>query len=245
MDWSQYGDKGELMYEVLMSGGDTYNDHFCWTAWRQTRNSEYCVLNISSADCFGCVALKHKQYCILNKQYSEEEYKALRAKIVSQMNWMPYKDNQGKEYRYGEFFPTEMSPFGYNEVTANEESPLSEKEALQRGFKWADIQKHKGRYETTIKADELSDSIRATGEDITKEIISCAKCGNAYRIVPAELAFHKKLTLPLPRLCIDCRYMELRAMRNWYKLYHRQCQCAGAQSNNKAYANVSPRHQPH
>ena len=36
--------------------------------------------------CFGCVGFKHKQYCILNKQYTKEEYEKLVQKIIKQMN---------------------------------------------------------------------------------------------------------------------------------------------------------------
>lgn len=61
----------------------------------------------SCADCFGCVGLRNKQYCILNKQYSKEEYEALVPRIKKHMDEMPYVDAQGLIYKYGEFFPIE------------------------------------------------------------------------------------------------------------------------------------------
>jgi len=39
-----------------------------------SRNLEYCTRCFNCENCFGCVGLRHKKFCILNKQYSEEEY---------------------------------------------------------------------------------------------------------------------------------------------------------------------------
>jgi len=36
-------------------------------------------------DCFGCVGLRHKQYCIFNTQYTKEEYEKEIAKIITHM----------------------------------------------------------------------------------------------------------------------------------------------------------------
>jgi len=41
---------------------------------QQCFESEYCESCYSCSYCFGCVGLRHKQFCILNKQYTEEEY---------------------------------------------------------------------------------------------------------------------------------------------------------------------------
>lgn len=38
------------------------------------RDCHFSALCISCSDCFGCVGLSHKQYCIFNKQYTENEY---------------------------------------------------------------------------------------------------------------------------------------------------------------------------
>ena len=38
----------------------------------------------------------------------------------------------------GEFFPANISPFGYNETIANDYWPLSEQDATAQGFKWKD-----------------------------------------------------------------------------------------------------------
>ena len=71
-------------------------------------------------NCFGCVEMNGKQYCILNKQYTKEEYENLVPKIIEQMKEMPYLDKQGRSYSFGEFFPPEISPFAYNETCAQD-----------------------------------------------------------------------------------------------------------------------------
>ncbi|HBR80904.1 MAG: hypothetical protein UW63_C0022G0002 [Candidatus Uhrbacteria bacterium GW2011_GWF2_44_350] len=39
-----------------------------------SRDLEYCTRCFSCENCFGCVGLRHKKFCVLNKQYTEEEY---------------------------------------------------------------------------------------------------------------------------------------------------------------------------
>ena len=41
-----------------------------------------------------------------------------------------------KTGEWGEFFPSSLSPFGYNETVANDFFPLSKEEATKQGFKW-------------------------------------------------------------------------------------------------------------
>ena len=57
-------------------------------------------------------------------------------KIIQQMKDVPYVDRKGREYRYGHFFPNEISPFAYNETVAQEYFPLSKEEAEEQGFDW-------------------------------------------------------------------------------------------------------------
>ena len=54
-------------------------------AIRNSSNITYSEFCYSSHDLFGCAGLKNAEYCILNKQYSKEEYFALRNRIVEHM----------------------------------------------------------------------------------------------------------------------------------------------------------------
>ena len=81
----------------------------------------YCISCFGSHDCFGCVGLRNKSYCILNTQYTKEEYEELVPRIIIHMM---------KNGEWGEFFPSSMSPFGYNETVATEYFPREKEEAL-------------------------------------------------------------------------------------------------------------------
>ncbi len=199
----------------------------------------------NSSNLFGCVGLRNKKFCILNRQYSEEEYNKLVPRIVEHMNSNPYIDKKGVPYVYGEFFPAELSPFAYNETIAQEYFPLRKEEVLAWGYAWKDIGKKD--YVSTMQADNIPDSIANVTDSIFGEIIACAhansscneQCTTAFKIVPAEFDFYKRMNIPLPHLCPNCRYYARVKQRNPLKLWHRKCECDGVGSKNAAYKNSS------
>ena len=224
------GMKASFCYDsVGMLGGQNiiFSDrsHECY-------NLAYCINSFNSHDLFGCTGLRHKQYCILNKQYTKKEYQELVPQIKKHMNEMPYTDKKGRIYKYGEFFPPELSPFGYNETIANEYFPLTKEEAIKQGYNWYD--KPKNEYKPTIKAKNLPDNIKDVDNSILKEVIECdsSNCAgsNVFRIIPQELKFYKKMNLPLPHLCPDCRHRERIKQRNPLKLWKRQCMKKGCKN---------------
>ena len=140
-DFTHFGDNIELVYECLQSGNGLSNARFGWGNWNDSNDANYNITISGSACLFSCVGLKKKQYCILNKQYPKEEYEKLVTKIIKHMNDMPYVDKKGIKYGYGEFFPVELSPFGYNETTAQEYFPLNKEQALLKGYNWREQKK--------------------------------------------------------------------------------------------------------
>ena len=166
-----------------------------------------------------------KEYCILNKQYTKEKYFKIIEKIKKHMNDMPYMDGKGKIYKYGEFFPYEISPMAYNESLAQDFFPLNANSAKENGFVWRDINRRE--YQTTINAKDLPDNINDISDKILKEIIKCESCQRTYRIIPKELQFYKRIPLSLPHLCHDCRFLERFKLVNPPKLWHRRCMKKG------------------
>ena len=229
-DYFVYGNNAELIYECAMLGGNAHHCRFTFQSWPDVRDLEYCEYCMVSSNLFGCVGLRNKQYCIFNKQYSKEDYKKFREKIVQHMHDMPYIDKKGREYRYGEFFPAEFSPFGYNQSVAYEHFPLTHEQAKEQGFSWRDpIDRD---YQPTMQASDLPDHIQDVHESILQEIIECLharqcahNCTLAYQIIPKELQFYNRFNLPLPRLCVNCRHYERLQKRNSLHLYHRSCMC--------------------
>jgi len=186
---------------------------------------------------FGCDALRNNNYCILNKQYTKEEYQELIPKIIKHMNDMPYLDKKGNIYKYGEFFPTQISPFGYNETTAIDSYPLNKEKALENGYKWQNnIQRTVGR--ETLEWKDISDSIDKIEDSILNEILCCNLCERNYKIVPNELVFYKKMGIPIPRKCFHCRHANRLKKINPFKLWHRSCMHEGC--TNKFETSYAP-----
>lgn len=224
-DYTNWGENSELIYEVCSSGDNCRNIKFCYECWPAMQDSEYCFDCRSCSDCFGCIGLKSKQYCILNKQYTEGEYKELVEKIKKHMVDMPYIDKKGLVYKYGEFFPIEFSPLAYNETMAIEYFPKTKAEAVKEGYFWRD--KIPAEYKVTIKASGLLDDIKDIKEDVLNEVIECELCNGAFKLIKAELDFYKRFSIPLPRMCFWCRHMERRRKANPLKLWHRKCMKPG------------------
>ena len=218
---------GELIYESMASSFKTYKNFFCYITL-ESRECEYSLILKNCSNCFGCVGLTNAKFCIFNKQYSEKEYFEIVDKIKKQMDEMPYIDKKERVFKYGEFFPYDMSPFGYNETNAHDFFNIKKEEAIAKGYPWKD--KEKINYQTTVNSSDLPDDVNDTNEDILKEIINCPnngdqdfQCTSAYRIVPDELQFYKQKNLPLPRFCPNCRHYDRLKYRNPIKLYNRGC----------------------
>ncbi|KKU05303.1 MAG: hypothetical protein UX07_C0018G0013, partial [Parcubacteria group bacterium GW2011_GWA2_45_30] len=78
------------------------------------------------------------------------------------MNSMPYIDQKGRVYKYGEFFPPELSPFAYNETIAQEYFPLTKEQAQEQGYSWKDPEPR--NYEIQIKNNQIPDHIKDVGD---------------------------------------------------------------------------------
>lgn len=242
-DYTNWGQNSELIYEAVSCGNACQRIKFCFDCWPAMIDSEYCLNCHSSANLFGCVGLRKKQYCILNKQYTKEEYEKLVVKIKEHMDKMPYVDGRGRIYKYGEFFPPEFSPLAYNETIAIDYFPRTKSEAENAGWLWRDPDPKE--YETNIESKDLPDHIKNAPDSIINELIRCSDCHRAYHIIDRELAFYRRFNIPLPRLCHNCRYQNRMKSRNPRRLQQRQCQCAGHQSNNGVYKNLDSEHSSH
>ncbi len=232
-DYSNWGAGAELVYESISCGSGAQNVKFCWIAQENVHDLEYCMsCTNGSQNLFGCVGLRKKEYCILNKQYTKEEYAVLLEKIKKHMNDMPYVDAKGRVYTYGEFFPNEFSPWAYNETLAQEYFPLTKETTESKGYRWREPDTKD--YVPTVLEAHIPPDITQVDESITTEILECAHqgvcnqgCTKAFRIIPNELQFYKKIGVPLPTLCPACRTLERLKMRLGIELYDSVCMCTG------------------
>lgn len=213
MDCSLIGDGSQLCYQT-MSTINAFNIALSFFTI-DSSNIEYSEFSINSNDLFGCISLRNKKYCILNKQYSKEEYTDLKHKIISHMK---------KTGEWGEYFPPNLSCFPYNESSAHDYFPLKKEEAIAKGYKWRDK-------ETLIpkpQSFQLPDNIEETDRTIIGEILQCKTCNKNYKILEKEFKFYSKTKTSIPRNCPDCRHKKRMSQRNPREIIERKCDKCGA-----------------
>ncbi|MBU0705596.1 hypothetical protein KJ657_05515 [Patescibacteria group bacterium] len=213
MDVSTVGREAEWVYEAINTGISSFNVQFSVQNWTCS-DMQYSYGSHNSSHSFGCVGLKRNEYCILNKQYSKEEYGGLRSRIVEQMK---------KNGEYGEFFPASISPFGYNETVAHEQYPLTKNEVAEQGFKWSDYEAPLPDVEKVISAEKLPDNSKDIPDDVLNWAIKCQVSGRPFRLTKEELKFYREHHIPIPRLHPDERHMERMKTRNPNRLWNRNC----------------------
>jgi len=184
----------ELGIENLSYVGG-YNCLGCHIVWWNVANLAYCELCFNNtSDCFGCIGLRGKKYCIFNKQYTKIEYERLVKQLKASMT---------QEQTWSQFFPANLSPFGYNETVAQEYFPLTKVQAQKAGYLWKDE-----------SAADLSN---------TAGFNQCQQCCKNFKLIKQEINFYKQLNLPVPALCFNCRHKARLFRRRPRQLWPRQC----------------------
>ena len=213
-------DNTELSYECI-SMITLNHSAFAFGAWDGCRNIYYCEWMRGCKNCFGCSGLNKKEFCILNKQYSEEEYNRLVPQII---------DSMRKTGDWGEFFPISLSPFGYNETVANSYFPLNKEEAEKIGGAWQD-QDFAPNYQGEFyePKERINDYISSSSEceKLLSSALKCSVSGKPFKITRQELTFYMNQLIPLPTKHYDQRFAERLALRNPYRVYHRNCMNEG------------------
>jgi hypothetical protein len=244
MDVSTAGRDAELIFETINCWIGVYKNIFSAVVW-ECQNMSYCFSCFNSHDCFWCVGLRDMSYCILNKQYSKEEYEKLVPRIIEHMSSpQPSPEREG-EIEWWEFFPSSISPFGYNETVANEYFPISLKtglkweinyidrewnifktlqEAWERPvFKYSTYETPFPKVEKIIPASKLPENISEIPDDILNWAIECEISKKPFRIIKQELEFYRKYNLPIPKIHPDMRHIMRLKLKNAIKLYERKC----------------------
>ncbi|NIA02064.1 MAG: hypothetical protein GWP15_01645 [Nitrospirae bacterium] len=145
--------------------------------------------------------MKKSKHCILNKQYSQEEYEKMVPKIKEHMG--PSGGGRQQAAEWGEFFPAEMSPFAYNETVAHEYYPLVKAEVISNGYKWA----------------ELEEIQKSTDGNVR----GCIDCDKSFIVTNKEKDIYAKLHILAPTKCHECRHKARIARRPMRKLWKSKC----------------------
>ena len=213
-DISHYGASGsnELLYECEGVGHTVMQVLFSKLCWGGSSDLLYCYECFASKNCFGCIGLRHAEYCILNKQYSKPEYEKLVPLIIEKMRGS--KD-------WGEFFSPSISPFGYNETVANEYFPMIPSDVRKYGWNWSNESEKEEQYLGPVH--DIPDDISNVSDEILRAILLCEVTKQPYKIIPQELKFYREMNVPISRKCPSQRHKERMALRNPRKLWNREC----------------------
>ncbi|MFH0769860.1 MAG: hypothetical protein V1926_00610 [Candidatus Peregrinibacteria bacterium] len=231
----------EMGYEGISLGYTSYNTICTHGSW-SGKNLLYCdTVQAGCTDLFGCVMVKKQQHCILNKQYSKEEYETLVPRIIAHMRKTPLRffgasegqaslrspsgNSAGQEWC--EFFSPAVAPFAYNETTAQIYFPLSESEAAQRGFPWKDPNDEPMSVEKIIAARDIPPAIASVPDDILHWAVECEATKRPFKIIKQELEFYRKMHLPVPHVHPDDRHRRRMMLRNPRTLWSRKCAKCG------------------
>jgi len=206
----------ELCYEGTSIAG--YHNILC-VFMGYGQDNLYCNFCDNCKNCFGCVGLTRKEYCVFNKQYSRDEYEKLVAKIIEKMQ---------STQEWGEFFPAKISTFAYNESVAQDYFPKTKEEAEKFGGYWQD-KNFESEFSGTAyqPKDDIAD-YKNNEEEVKKLLAGVIKCeisGKPFKILPQEVSFYIKNSIPIPTVHYNERYKELFKLRNPRKLFERQCDC--------------------
>ena len=171
----------QFSYEVCSTVGaySCLATFLCWYC----SSSYYCMECHNSKNLFGCVGLRNKEYCLLNRQYSREAYEALVPRVIEQMR---------QTGEWGEYFSPALSFFGYNETIAGDHFPCAEEQARKAGFTW-----HR---------EETGEPSRGEAESPAVRI--CSATGKAFKLIAAELSFYERMKIAPPTRCPEERYLE-------------------------------------
>lgn len=217
MDISFFGSNLEKCYNCASAWLWSQNLYFCIECYDNAYNLLYCNLcytNVSNL--FGCVGLRNKQYCILNKQYTKQEYEKLVPQIIEHMK---------STWEWWQFIPVSMSTFGYNESYAQEHYPIEREEATKRWYKRLnkDYPINMPEWIEKILWEILPDNINKISDDILKKAIICKVSGKPFRIVKQELDFYRKHWLSVPKKHPNIRHKSRFRQKPNRTLYSRKC----------------------
>lgn len=211
MVWWDEWDKN--MYDVILWWSIHAEDIYAGTLIGMYTSNIFCSVNIvvnssniyyshslnACSYCIGCFGLQNKSFCILNKQYTQEERFLLAEKIFAQME---------KDGTLGQFLPGRINPFYFNDSMAYLIDDSFTKEEVEKDWylrrdEWIKVDiPQSAEVITTQDLNQFQwfeNGERKINPEILKKVIRDEK-GNYYRIVKMEYDFLIKHSLPLPEL---------------------------------------------
>ncbi|MBI4836159.1 MAG: hypothetical protein HY817_02775 [Candidatus Abawacabacteria bacterium] len=148
---------------------------------------EYCMYCANCEHCFGCAGLVGKKYCILNKEYSPQEYDKKLVEIKSHLR---------ASNEYGQLFPAYFAPGAYEESLATVYFPLSRDEQARLQFRVKKDEPYNASDYLPVSA--LPDDIQAMEEKVMQKGFWDEVAKRPFTIQKFDLEHSKKQQVPLP-----------------------------------------------
>jgi hypothetical protein len=198
MDVLFSGGKSSMLYSTTNIGSQSSNVKFSVSS-KFSIDSEF-IFNCKNVNnCFMCFGLRDKSYCVLNVEYSPEEYFALVDKIKSGMI---------ERGEYGDGLGLEFSAQSYNFSLSQISFPLSDAEIIKFGGYVAKEPETNAGNVKILSPDEVPQTISETTDDIINYAIQCEVTRRPFRIIASELQFYRLMKLPLPAIHPSLRMQE-------------------------------------
>jgi len=212
--------KWDRYYGCCFIGTYSYDLYMC-TNIDSSSNCYYSNWLTNCHFCIWCVWLKNKSYCILNKQYSKEEWEKIAIKIFTQME---------QDWILWDFFPWKLNPFYFNDTVANLIWWFTKEEVVKDWYmrrdekvkvdipEWIEMIRNSFQQENPLSQASFSeekkvarirslDDFQWYDEDwnwyLDPEILNVVivdKKWNYYRVIKMEYDFLMKYGLPLPSI---------------------------------------------
>lgn len=214
MDFLYSGGHSSLLYMCTNIGSQSSRVKFSVSS-KFCTECEFVFNSKNLNNCFMCFGLQNKKYCILNKQYTEDEYFKLVDKIKSQMI---------KEGEYSDGLGFEFSAQSYNFSIGQILYTLTDEEIIKfGGYVASEPETNIGNMET-LEARQIPQTIDEVTDDILDKAIICEVTNRPFRIIASELAFLKRMGFPLPTIHPSIRMSERWKISPVGKKYKTVCQ---------------------
>lgn len=178
----------ERLYSTIAVGSKSSNVKFSFAS-KFITESEFLINCRNINNCFACVGLDNKNYCIFNRQYEKEEYFKELDKIKSSML---------EKGEYGDFLPLYFSTFSYNGSTADFTFSLNKNEVEKIGGLWQSETESNAGNMDLIESENIPDNIIDVDDSILTKALVCRETGKPFRITESELEFYRVHGIPLP-----------------------------------------------
>jgi len=190
MDFLYSGGHSSLLYMDTNIGSHSSRVKFSISS-KFCTDCEFIFNSKNLNNCFMCFGLQNKSYCILNKQYTEEEY----FKIIDEIKTEMLKRG---EYSDGPGFG--FSAQAYNFSIGQILYPLTDKEIQNfGGYVAQEPETNVGDLEI-LNIDQLPQIINEVKDDILNKAIRCEITSRPFKIILSELSFLRRMGLPLPTI---------------------------------------------